>query len=68
MVGEYLLLTGVARFLVEFLRRNPKVILGLSNAQLASVGSVAAGLLLMWIAVRRTKLQPEDPARLAKVA
>jgi phosphatidylglycerol:prolipoprotein diacylglycerol transferase len=64
-VGEYLLLTGAARFLVEFIRRNPKVILGLSNAQLASLGSAAAGLLLMWLAGRR---KPEEPVELAKVA
>jgi phosphatidylglycerol:prolipoprotein diacylglycerol transferase len=65
IVGEYLLLTGAARFLVEFIRRNPKVILGLSNAQLASLGSAAAGLLLMWLAGRR---KPEEPVELAKVA
>jgi phosphatidylglycerol:prolipoprotein diacylglycerol transferase len=40
IVGEYLVLSGTARFLVEFVRRNPKVLWGLSNAQLASAGSV----------------------------
>jgi len=51
LLGEYLLLSGVARFLIEFLRRNPKVLLGLSNAQLASVASVLAGVVLMiWAA------------------
>ncbi len=59
VVGEYLLLTGVARFLVEFIRRNPHVLLGLSNAQLASLGSVAVGVLLMVLAARRTR--PEEP-------
>lgn len=54
VVGEYLVLTGVARFLVEFIRRNPKILLDLSNAQLASLGSVAAGALLIWLAARRT--------------
>ncbi|WP_263358220.1 prolipoprotein diacylglyceryl transferase [Acidicapsa ligni] len=68
IVGEYLLLTGAARFLVEFIRRNPKIIIGLSNAQLASLGSVAAGLLLMWYAASRAKRSPEDSARIAKVA
>jgi phosphatidylglycerol---prolipoprotein diacylglyceryl transferase len=66
VVGEYLLLTGLARFLVEFIRRNPKVLLGLSNAQLASLGSVAAGAVLIWIAATRRKPAPEDPAELAK--
>lgn len=55
MLGEYLILTGIARFSVEFLRRNPPVLWGLSNAQLASIGSVVAGvLLLLWAASRRT--------------
>ena len=67
VVGEYLLLTGTARFLVEFIRRNPKILLGLSNAQLASVGSIAAGAILMWIAARR-KNEPEDPAEMAEAA
>ncbi len=68
MTGEYLVLTGVARFLVEFLRRNPHVLLGLSNAQLASVGSVVAGAVLMYVAGKRPKPEPEEPARLAKAA
>ncbi|MGA2278397.1 MAG: prolipoprotein diacylglyceryl transferase family protein [Terracidiphilus sp.] len=53
ILGQYLLLSGIARFLVEFVRRNPKVFWGLSNAQLASASSVFAGLLLVaWIALR----------------
>jgi len=44
----YLILTGVARFLVEIIRINPPWILGLSNAQVASVGSVIAGCVLLW--------------------
>jgi phosphatidylglycerol:prolipoprotein diacylglycerol transferase len=44
----YLILTGVARFLVEIIRINPPWILGLSNAQVASVASVIAGCLLLW--------------------
>ncbi len=55
ILGEYLILTGLARFLVEFLRRNPHVLWGLSNAQLASVGSMIAGvLLLVWLASRHS--------------
>jgi phosphatidylglycerol:prolipoprotein diacylglycerol transferase len=51
LVGEYLILSGFARFMVEFVRKNPKVLWGLSNAQLASVGSVAAGILLILLAL-----------------
>ena len=53
IVGQYLVLSGIARFLVEFIRRNPKVLFGLSNAQLASLGSVIAGVALIWWASRR---------------
>jgi phosphatidylglycerol:prolipoprotein diacylglycerol transferase len=59
IVGEYLVLSGIARFLVEFVRRNPKILWGLSNAQLASAGSVVAGALLIWWAARRTEPLPE---------
>ena len=53
IVGEYLLLSGIARFLVEFIRRNPKVLWGLSNAQLASAASIVAGIVLIcWAAMR----------------
>ena len=44
----YLILTGVARFLVEIIRINPPWILGMSNAQVASLVSVLAGALLLW--------------------
>jgi len=43
----YLILTGVARFLVEIIRINPPWILGLSNAQVASAISVIGGLILL---------------------
>ncbi len=53
ILGEYLLLSGAARFLVEFIRRNPKVLWGLSNAQLASAGSILAGIaMVIWAATR----------------
>ena len=53
ILGQYLLLSGAARFLVEFIRRNPKVLWGLSNAQMASAAAAVAGLALMgWLAAR----------------
>jgi len=58
IVGEYLALSGLARFLVEFIRRNPKIVWGLSNAQLASLGSVVAGILLIMWAVTRPVTEP----------
>ncbi|HEY1581357.1 MAG TPA: prolipoprotein diacylglyceryl transferase [Terracidiphilus sp.] len=59
ILGEYLVLTGLARFLVEFIRRNPKILWGLSNAQLASLGSVVIGVGLMWWAARRPATEPD---------
>jgi phosphatidylglycerol:prolipoprotein diacylglycerol transferase len=53
ITGEYLLLSGLARFLVEFIRRNPKILWGMSNAQMASAGSMIAGIVLMWLAGKR---------------
>ena len=47
LTGEYLVLSGVARFLVEFIRINPRIYWGMSNAQVASLGSIVAGILLV---------------------
>src|ERR1700735_709730 len=41
--AAYLAFTGLARFLVEFIRINPRSFLGMSNAQTASVVSMIAG-------------------------
>ena len=69
IVGQYLALSGTARFLVEFIRRNPKVLWGLSNAQLASAGSVVAGVaLIVWSATRRDSVTENTPAGLEKPA
>ena len=44
----YLILTGVARFLIEFIRINPRSFFGLSNAQTASLVSMVVGSILLW--------------------
>jgi len=43
VLAVYLVLSGVARFLVEFVRVNPRVVLGLTEAQLASLAMIAVG-------------------------
>ena len=59
LTGLYLVLMGVARFLVEFVRINPRIYLGMSNAQVAALGSVLAGaLLLAWSQTRRASWSP----------
>jgi prolipoprotein diacylglyceryl transferase len=45
---NYLLLTSVARFLIEFIRINPRSFFGLSNAQTASLLTFLAGAVLLW--------------------
>jgi phosphatidylglycerol---prolipoprotein diacylglyceryl transferase len=45
--SAYLILTGVARFLVEIIRINPRSFHGLSNAQAASIVSVLLGVVLL---------------------
>jgi phosphatidylglycerol---prolipoprotein diacylglyceryl transferase len=46
--AQYLALTGVARFLVEFIRINPRSFFGMTNAQTASLASVILGVALLW--------------------
>ena len=47
ITGEYLALTGLARFLVEFIRINPRDFLGMSNAQMMGLVSMIVGLVLI---------------------
>jgi phosphatidylglycerol:prolipoprotein diacylglycerol transferase len=56
----YLVIAGFERFMVEFLRRNTDSALGLTQAQLMSVGMMLIGGL--WIAVIANRGQLRDPA------
>ncbi len=48
LFGVYLLLSGIARFLVEFIRLNPRSFFGMTNAQTASlVGMIVGAALLL---------------------
>jgi len=55
--AAYLVLTGIARFLVEIIRINPRSFYGLTNAQAASVVSVLAGAALFVYCLRKTPRQ-----------
>ena len=55
--ASYLLLTGLARFLIEFIRINPRSFFGLTNAQTASLASILVGMIL-WGALRRKAPAP----------
>jgi len=60
LTGIYLVLSGIGRFLVEYVRINPKLYLGMSNAQVAALGSVAAGIAMMvWASRAHWQWAPE---------
>jgi phosphatidylglycerol---prolipoprotein diacylglyceryl transferase len=52
----YLILTGIARFLVEIIRINPRSFFGMSNAQTASALSVLAGVVFFLKLRSRSRL------------
>jgi phosphatidylglycerol---prolipoprotein diacylglyceryl transferase len=66
LTGLYLALAGVGRFLVEFVRINPKLYFHgtLSNAQVAAAGSVIVGLIVLGVAqARHVEWAPELATR-----
>jgi phosphatidylglycerol:prolipoprotein diacylglycerol transferase len=56
----YLVIAGVERFLIEFIRRNDDVALGLTAAQLWSAGQFVIGALWLIVAQRRGGLLQRD--------
>ncbi len=55
--AAYLVLTGVERFLVEFIRINPRSFFGMTNAQTAGLVSLIVGGALWW---RLAKTKPAE--------
>ena len=56
LTGVYLALSGLGRFLVEFVRINPKLYFGMSNAQVAALGSVVVGVVIVLVTgLRKTE-------------
>jgi phosphatidylglycerol:prolipoprotein diacylglycerol transferase len=47
LIGQYLVYTGAVRFAIEFIRRNPAWLLGLTTAQVFSLASMLVGLWLL---------------------
>jgi phosphatidylglycerol:prolipoprotein diacylglycerol transferase len=58
----YLVFAGAERLLVEFIRRNEPVLAGLTEAQLASLLMLVAGLVWLWRAARSGGLRAAAPA------
>jgi phosphatidylglycerol:prolipoprotein diacylglycerol transferase len=61
LTGMYLVLSGAARFAVEFWRINPKLYWGMSNAQVAALGSILVGLIVL--AAAQASRRPWLPAQ-----
>jgi phosphatidylglycerol:prolipoprotein diacylglycerol transferase len=64
----YLVLSGLERLLVEFVRRNHEVLAGLTAPQLESIGLLVAGLIWLGILVRGGRLRPQPVAGRAAAA
>jgi phosphatidylglycerol:prolipoprotein diacylglycerol transferase len=60
LFGVYLILAGAERFLVEFVRRNEDVWLGLTQPQLFSIVMMVGGV--VWIALVNRRAESRAPA------
>ncbi len=60
IISSYLIWTGIARFLVEFIRINPRVFYGLTNAQVVSLLSIVAGAILLLRVRNRLPARKEE--------
>ncbi len=58
--AAYLVLTGVARFLVEFIRINPRSFFGMSNAQAAGAASAIVGAIVWFYLRARSRRQSSN--------
>jgi phosphatidylglycerol---prolipoprotein diacylglyceryl transferase len=66
--AAYLVLTGVERFLVEFIRINPRSFFGMTNAQTAGLASLIVGALLWWKLRRHRQAEMEAPTATSRRA
>ncbi len=57
LTGEYLVLSGIGRFLVEFVRINPRIYWGMSNAQIAAIASTLAGVVMLLLSRNNTAIK-----------
>ena len=60
----YLMLAGASRFLVEFIRINPRIFLGLSEAQLISAAMMIVGIIAYYLTgAKQPMLSAQRPVR-----
>jgi phosphatidylglycerol:prolipoprotein diacylglycerol transferase len=60
LFASYLVIAGIERFLIEFIRRNDDVALGLTAAQIWSLGQLAIGAIWLVVMQRRGGLLRAD--------
>ena len=60
ITGEYLVLSGIGRFLIELIRRNDRLYFGMSNAQVASLCTIVIGAgIVAFARLRKTPVDAE---------
>ncbi len=59
--AAYLFLTGIERFLVEFIRINPRSFFGMTNAQTAGLASIVVGAAIWWRLRKRQSAALQAP-------
>lgn len=64
LFGFYLILSGIARLMVEFIRLNPRILFGLSEAQVISIPLIILGIFLLYFN-KNAAIQP-DPVKSSK--
>ncbi len=63
LIFAYAVLAGIERFLVEFIRTNEPVLLGLTQQQWIAIGMIVVGAVFTWYFATRGRLRPAiDPA------
>ena len=60
-IGWFLLLFGIGRFLIEFLRTNPIIWRGMTNAQILSIPLIFMGLILVLFDFRKKNKLMSNP-------
>jgi phosphatidylglycerol:prolipoprotein diacylglycerol transferase len=63
LIFVYAMLAGVERFLVEFIRTNDPVALGLTQQQWISIALLLVGAVGTWWFATRGRLRPAEPAK-----
>jgi phosphatidylglycerol---prolipoprotein diacylglyceryl transferase len=58
LMFAYAILAGIERFLVEFIRTNKPVLLGLTQQQWIALGMIVVGIVFTWYFATRGKLRP----------